>query len=99
MTQTTDGVRPQIEPAGAREPEAARRGETSATDRPIPLWPEGLLAIAAGMTLIVIGLRHRVYLQRKARELQRMLEEFQRQGGLEELAQVARQAGEFLQGR
>lgn len=71
---------------------------TDPTDRPIPLWPEGVLAVAAGVTLLIIGLRHRTWLQRKADEGQRMVAEFQRQGGLEDLTQVARQAGELLKG-
>lgn len=68
------------------------------TDRPIPLWPEGVLAVAAGVTLLIIGLRHRTWIQRKAEEGQRIVAEFQRQGGLEDLTQVARQAGELLKG-
>lgn len=68
------------------------------TDRPIPLWPEGVVAVVAGITLLVIGLRHRTYLERKAREVQRAVEEFQRQGGVEDLTQVARQASEFIKG-
>jgi hypothetical protein len=71
---------------------------TDPTDRPIPLWPEGVLVAAAGITLLIIGLRHRTWLQRKADEAQRMVAEFQRQGGLEDLTQVARQAGELLKG-
>ena len=70
----------------------------SSTDRPIPLWPEGALAIVASMTLLVIGLRHRAYLQRKAREIQRAVEEFQKQGGLDELTEAARQAADILKG-
>ena len=90
-------------PVEPSEPAAASRGAPAGTpadptDRPIPLWPEGLLAAAAGATLLWIGLRHRAFLQRKAREAQRMVDEFQRQGGLDELAQVARQAREFLRG-
>lgn len=68
------------------------------TDRPIPLWPEGVLAVAAGVTLLIIGLRHRTWIQRKVDEGQRMVAEFQRQGGLEDLTQVAKQAGELLKG-
>lgn len=71
---------------------------TDPTDRPIPLWPEGVLAVAAGVTLLIIGLRHRTWIQRKVDEGQRMVAEFQRQGGLEDLTQVARQAGELLKG-
>jgi hypothetical protein len=68
------------------------------TDQPIPLWPEGVLVVLAGVTLVVIGLRHRLYIQRKVQECQRMMEEFQRQGGMEDLAHVARQASELLKG-
>lgn len=68
------------------------------TDRPIPLWPEGVLVVASALTLVVIGLRHRAYIQRKVTETQRCLEEFQRQGGLDDLQQVVNQASTFLKG-
>jgi hypothetical protein len=71
---------------------------TDSTDTPIPVWPEGVVAVAAGIALLVIGLRHRTWLQRKGREAQRALAEFQRQGGLDELGQVARQAAELVKG-
>lgn len=71
---------------------------TDPTDRPIPLWPEGALVATAAVTLLIIGLRHRTWIQRKVDEGQRMVAEFQRQGGLEDLTQVARQAGELLKG-
>jgi hypothetical protein len=77
-------------------PAPAARASTA--EQPIPLWPEGVLAVAACVTLLVIGLRHRIYLQRKAREIQRAVEEFQRQGGVEDLTHVARQAADFLKG-
>ncbi|MGV3724393.1 MAG: hypothetical protein ACO1SX_26145 [Actinomycetota bacterium] len=66
------------------------------TDRPIPLWPEGVVAVAAGIALTIICLRHRTWLQRKVEEGQRMVAEFQRQGGVEDLTQVAKQAADFL---
>lgn len=69
------------------------------TDRPIPLWPDGVVAVAAGIALTIICLRHRVWLQRKVEEGQRMVAEFQRQGGVEDLTQVARQAADFLKGK
>src|SRR4051794_778361 len=72
---------------------------THPTDRPIPLWPEGVLMVAAGIVLIAVGLKHRVFLQRKYQELKRAADEFQRQGGLEDLAQVAKQAQELLKGK
>jgi hypothetical protein len=78
---------------------AAPVATTEPTDRPIPLWPEGVLVLAAGVTLLVIGLRHRVWIQRKVSECQRAVDEFQRHGGLDELTQVARQAGEMLRGK
>jgi hypothetical protein len=71
---------------------------TDSTDRPIPLWPEGVVALVAGIALLVVGLRHRVYLQRKGKEVQHLVNEFQRQGGLDELKQMAQQASEFLKG-
>lgn len=67
-------------------------------ERPIELWPEGVLAALAGITLVVIGFRHRLYLQRKAQEIQRVVDEFQREGGVDEIKQVARQAAELLKG-
>jgi hypothetical protein len=57
-----------------------------------------VLVAAAGITLLVIGLRHRVWIQRKVTETQRMVEEFQRHGGLEDLKQVAKQASELVKG-
>ena len=69
------------------------------TDKPIPIWPEGILAALAGITLLVIGLRHRTWIQRKSREVQRAVSEFQRQGGLEELTQVAQHAAELVKGK
>ncbi len=69
------------------------------TDRPIPLWPEGVLVAAATATLVVIGLRHRTYLHRKYTECRRAVEEFQRQGGLDDLQAVARQASDLLRGQ
>ena len=69
-----------------------------ATDTPIPLWPEGVIALCAGLALLMIAVRHRVYLQRKVAQGQRMADEFQRQGGMEEVQQVARQAMELLRG-
>lgn len=68
------------------------------TDRPIPVWPEGVLALLAGATLLVIGLRHRTWLQRKGQEVQSAVQEFQKQGGLDELTQVAQHAAELLKG-
>src|SRR3954453_2082343 len=92
MTEPTSDVAPAVSP-GAMSGAAA-----DPTDQPIPIWPEGVLALAAGITLLVIGLRHRAYLQRKAQELQRAVDEFQRHGGMEDLTHVARQAGELLKG-
>lgn len=68
------------------------------TDRPIPVWPEGVLAVVAAATLLVIGLRHRTWLQRKGREVQAAVQEFQKQGGLEDLTQVAQHAADLLKG-
>ena len=66
------------------------------TDRPIPFIPEGALVLAAGVTLLIVGLRHRAYIVRKVQECQRWFDEFQRQGGLDDLAQVARQTADVL---
>lgn len=68
------------------------------TDRPIPLWPEGVVAVVAGVALLVIGLRHRTWIQRKATEAQRAVEEFQKQGGLDDLTHMAQQASQLLKG-
>ena len=76
---------------------ASRFGGTS-TDAPIPIWPEGVVALLAGLTLLVIGLRHRTWIQKKSGEVQRAVSEFQRQGGLDELTQVAQHAAELLKG-
>src|SRR2546426_281304 len=93
MSEPTSDIAPAVSTASAGTGAAV-----DPTDRPIPVWPEGVLALAAGITLLVIGLRHRMYLQRKGQELQRAVEEFQRHGGMEDLTQVARQAGELLKG-
>src|SRR5262245_53987280 len=85
-------------PAAVQAGETAAISRSSATDQPISLWPEGVLALAAGITLLVICLRHRTYIQRKAQELQRVVDEFQRQGGVEDLTHVARQAADFIKG-
>jgi hypothetical protein len=68
------------------------------TDRPIPVWPEGVLALLAGVTLVLIGLKHRTWLQKKGQEAQKVVHEFQKQGGLDELTQVAQHAAELLKG-
>jgi len=99
MTEVTNEVRgAQVSSGPAVTESGTVPVRIDPTDRPIPLWPEGVLALAAGVTLLIIGLRHRTWLQRKADEGQRMVAEFQRQGGLEDLTQVARQAGELLKG-
>jgi hypothetical protein len=92
MSETTEV----LPTAAAATPVAA---VTDPTDRPIPLWPEGVLVLAAGVTLLIVGLRHRVWIQKKVNECQRAVDEFQRHGGLDELTQVARQAGEMLRGK
>jgi hypothetical protein len=71
---------------------------TDSTDTPIPVWPEGVVAVIAGIALLVIGLRHRTWLQRRGGEVQRAVAEFQRQGGLDELTQVAQHAAELVRG-
>jgi hypothetical protein len=58
-----------------------------------------VLAVLAGATLLLIAYRHRTWLQRKSAEVQRVVEEFKRQGGVEDLGAVARQAAEFLRAR
>lgn len=83
---TTSGVDTTVTPTVSTDP----------TDQPIPLFPEGVLAVLAGVTLLVIGLRHRTWLQRKGQEVQRAVSEFQKQGGLDELTQVAQHASELL---
>ena len=105
----TDGVTDAIDPSRRRFGEARLRrairaaGPGSASELAAAI-STAVTTFTAGtepaddITLLVIGLRHRVYLQRKARELQRAVEEFQKQGGLEDLTQVARQAGELLKG-
>ncbi len=100
MSETIDVTR--REDLATTSPERAPSAPDSSllhpAERPIDLWPEGVLAALAGITLVVIGFRHRLYLQRKAQEVQRMVDEFQREGGVEEIKQVARQAAELLKG-
>ena len=93
------GDRTGIERSGG----AGLRGEAEgrpldSTDTPIPIWPEGVLALAAGVVLLVIGLRHRTWLQRKGQEVERTVGEFRKHGGLDELAQVARHATDLFKG-
>lgn len=97
MSQTSEGIQTPA-PGGHPAPAALPAHATHPTDRPLDLWPEGVLAAAAGITLAVIALLHRVWLQRKAGEIHRAVEEFQRQGGVEDLTHVARQAADFLKG-
>lgn len=86
------------EPAVSEAGVSSVPARLSRAEQPIPLWPEGVLALVAGITLLVIGLRHRVYLQRKAQELQRAVDEFQRQGGIEDVTHIAKQAADFFKG-
>jgi hypothetical protein len=78
---------------------ATGSNRADSTDTPIPLWPEGVLAVIAGVTLLVIGMRHRTWIQRKSGEVQRTVSEFQKQGGLDELTQVAQHAAELVKGK
>lgn len=99
MSETIQEVEPiQSRAASASSGDAAARPLGHPANRPIPLWPEGMLAVTAVITLVVIGVRHRFWLQKKAAEAQRAVEEFQRHGGLDELTQMARQASDFLKG-
>jgi len=98
MSEVTSEVRTVSEATG--DPEGSRpiRALPDPTDRPIPLWPEGVVVLAAGIALTLIALRHRKWLQRKVDEGQRMVAEFQRHGGVDDLTQMAKQAAEFLKG-
>ncbi len=96
MTETTSDIQATANGTSGNTTSLPR--STDRTDQPIPIWPEGVIAAVAGAALLVIGLRHRTWLQRKAMDAQRAVEEFQRHGGLEDLTQVARQAQEFLKG-
>lgn len=99
MSETVSEVRPQPTMNGGSTASSARPAKpVDNTDRPVPLWPEGVVAAVAGIALLVIGLRHRTYLERKAKEAQRAVEEFQRHGGMEDLTQVAKQAVEYFRG-
>jgi hypothetical protein len=97
MTETTSDIPVAATSNGLAASSSAARSLDS-TDQPIPLWPEGVIAAVAGVALLVIGLRHRTWIQRKVTEGQRAVEEFQRHGGLEDLTQVAKQASELLKG-
>src|SRR5687768_11647448 len=98
MSETVD----QLEPTHSEPLQSTATGaaivSSDPTDRPIGLFPEGVIAAVAGIALLIIALRHRTYLERKAREIQSAFEEFQRQGGVEDLTQVAKQASEFIKG-
>jgi hypothetical protein len=94
----TEAEEVQVEAAVAVPQSGGTPVATSTAEQPISFWPEGALAIAAGVTLLVIGLRHRIYLQRKYTEIRRAVDEFQRQGGFDDLQQVARQAQDLIRG-
>jgi len=98
MSQTAD----ELEPTHSQPLQSTATGSAivagDPTDRPLAFWPEGVLVAAAAITLLVIALRHRTYLERKAREVQAAVDEFQRQGGIDDITQVAKQATEFLKG-
>jgi hypothetical protein len=68
------------------------------TDKPIPVWPDGVVAVAAIAVLAYVCVRHRTWITRKVGECQRAVDEFQRQGGAEELGQLAKTAVEFFKG-
>jgi hypothetical protein len=68
------------------------------TDKPIPVWPDGVLLFTAIVTTLCIGLRHRAYLERKFYSTRRAIEEFQAHGGVDEVTHIARSAAELLRG-
>ncbi len=74
-----------------------RTAPTEPPDRPIPLWPEGVVALAAGAALIYIGLRHRVWIQKRVADAQRAVETFQEGGAIEDIRVLAKRATDFLQ--
>jgi len=76
-----------IEPA-ASSPAPYR----SSTDKPIPLWPDAVVGLVAGAVLLYIGLRHKDFLARKAREAQKALDTFQQQGAVDDVMHLAKQA-------
>jgi len=93
MSQADD---PTSSPVAAEPSAPLTAAAPNPADTPIPLWPEGVLALLAGGILLVIGFRHRIYLHRKYQEVKRAADEFQRQGGVDDLSQVARQVTELL---
>ena len=92
MSDVPDLIYPR-ETTAVESTEAAKKHPT---DRPMPLWPEGFVAIGALAALVFVGLRHRVWLQRKFNEAKRAADEFQKHGGTEEISQLARMAGDFF---
>jgi hypothetical protein len=76
----------------------AKPARRDPTNEPIEIWPEGVVAIAAIAILAYVGIRHRTWIQRKCGECQRAVDEFQRQGGAEELGQLAKTAVDFFKG-
>lgn len=88
MTSSVQPVSPPTPPLNRTPP--------SSTDRPIPVWPEGVLALAAGAILLFVGMRHRDYLARKVREAQRAVDTFQQQGALDDVAHLAKQAASLF---
>ncbi|MBM3458261.1 MAG: hypothetical protein FJX77_06990 [Armatimonadetes bacterium] len=86
---------PQPEPAPVPSL-PARRPEPHVSEQPPSVWPEGVLLVLAAATVGIIAFRHRVWVQRKVTEAQKLVTEFQQQGGLDELTKVAQQAVDFL---
>ncbi len=80
-------------------PASATTEPADPTDRPIPLWPEGVLAGAAAVVLFVVALNHRSWLRRKAGEARRAIDALQEHAAADDLKALAREAGSFLKGK
>lgn len=92
----TESTLPHFEADPATIPSKPVRRDT--TDKPIPVWPDGVVAVAAIAVLAYVGIRHRTWITRKVGECQRAVDEFQRQGGADELGQLAKTAVDFFKG-
>lgn len=68
------------------------------TDKPIPVWPDGVILFGAIVTALCIGLRHRAFLEKKFHSTRRAFDEFKAHGGVDEVTQIAQSASELLRG-
>lgn len=92
MTNPTPELFPSSDPAPAPDP---RPVPLHVSEQP-PSAGESVFLVLTVVALGIIAFRHRGWLMRKVDDGRHLVEEFQKHGGVEELAKIARQAAEFL---